>query len=62
VRGLTYDYVLAYLSWNLSLADIRKLILNSIEYSSTDDEHKEEVRDFAVRKWIRFLEYVRGRL
>jgi adenosine deaminase CECR1 len=62
VRGLTYDYVLAFLAWDLTLMDLRKLVINSIEYASIDEEHKEEVRDFTVRKWVRFLEYVRGRL
>ena len=61
VRGVNTDYVYAYLAWDLNLADLKALVQNSIQYSSTDEEHKEALKKWTQRKWIRFLEYVRGR-
>jgi len=31
--GITMDYVYAFLAWELNLADLKKLCLNSLEYS-----------------------------
>jgi len=39
-EGVTLDYVYAFLAWSLDIADLKKLILNSIEYASVTDEEK----------------------
>jgi len=59
--GTTLDYLYAYLMWDLSLADMKQICLNSITYSSICDEDKEEIKKFFDYKWRTFLAYVRGR-
>jgi hypothetical protein len=54
------DYVQAYLSWDLDLKDVKQLLLNSLEYANTDDEHREEMKVFFEVKWTRFLQQVRA--
>jgi len=39
-EGVTLDYVYAYLAWDLDIADLKKLCLNSIKYSSVSEEDK----------------------
>ena len=59
-KGVTMDYVQAYLSWDLDLKDVKQLLLNSLEYANTDDEHREEMKVFFEVKWTRFLQQVRA--
>jgi len=40
-ESLTDDYFIAYLAWNLDLRSIKKLIINSINYSGMSQESKE---------------------
>ena len=61
MKHVAFDYLVAYIAWDLSLADLRKLVWNSIDYSTMDDEQKKEVKEFTKGKWVRFLEFVRGR-
>ena len=60
-EGVTLDYVYAYLSWDLDIADLKKLCLNSIQYATLDDLEKEELTKLFAYKWDRFLDYVLGR-
>lgn len=59
--GVTYDYVAAYIAWDLNLSDLKQLLFNALEFAQVDEQHKELVREFCTYKWIRFLAYVRGR-
>jgi hypothetical protein len=38
--GVTLDYVYAFLSWDLDITDLKKLCLNSITYSSINENEK----------------------
>ena len=40
-EGVTLDYVYAFLAWELDLADLKKLCLNSLDYALINDEEKE---------------------
>ena len=59
--GVTLDYMVAYLAWDLSLRDIKQLLINSIDYASVSEEYKVELRKFFEYKWRIFLAYVRGK-
>lgn len=61
VKHLTYDYLIAYVAWDLTLSDIRRMVWNSIDYSTCSEEDKQIIKEWTRYKWIRFLEYVRGR-
>lgn len=39
-EGTTLDYVYAYLAWDLDLADLKQLCLNSLIYSSVSEVEK----------------------
>jgi adenosine deaminase CECR1 len=52
---LTFDFYLIYLAWGLDLSDLKKLSLNSIQYSSLTIEDKA----VAYQKWaIEWLSYI----
>lgn len=59
--GVTLDYVLAYMTWDLNLLDLKQLCLNSIEFASVGEEDKVVLRSFFNHKWSTFLAYVRGK-
>lgn len=42
--GVTYDYLVAYLEWGLSLADMKQLCINSLEHSSVSEKDKVVLR------------------
>jgi adenosine deaminase CECR1 len=57
-EGVTMDYLAAYLAWDLSLRDLKKLSLNGITYSSVEDEEhkrvlKEEVFPRHWDAWVK---------
>jgi len=39
-NGLEYDFYMAYMAWNLTMADLKQLTQNSITYSSLPDTLK----------------------
>ena len=41
--GVTMDYVMAFMAWELDIADLKKLALNGITYSSIPEERKTEL-------------------
>ena len=59
--GVTLDYLVAYLSWDLTLADLRQLCLTSIEFASVSDEDKAAITEFFNYKWQIFIAYVCGK-
>lgn len=60
-EGVTLDYVYAYVAWDLTLSELKKLCRNTITYSSIKQEDKAVHMEFFEKRWIRFLNYVRGR-
>lgn len=60
-EGVTLDYVYAFLAWDLSLGELKKLCLNTVKYSSIPEEKKAEHYEAFHQRWKRFLNFVRGR-
>lgn len=54
-KGVTLDYLMAYIAWDLDLTDLKQLVFNSLEFASIDEDHRKEVQAFAINKWIKFL-------
>jgi len=46
-NGVTCDWVVAVLAWDLTLADVKRLILNSIEDAAMTDGEKLDL----LRRW-----------
>lgn len=60
-EGVTLDYLYVYLSWDLDIADLKKLALNSITYASITAQEKEKLKLFFDYKWDRFLDTIIGK-
>ena len=60
-EGVTLDYVYAFLAWELNLADLKKLCVNSLEHAMIGEEDKEKLRVFFDYKWKKFLEFVKSK-
>lgn len=60
-QGVTLDYVYAYVAWDLSLGELKKLCLNTITYSSIKAEEKPMMNELFEQRWRRFINFVRGR-
>lgn len=56
--GVTLDYLYAFLSWDLDLADLEQLALNSLTYASIPEDEKQKILQFFDYKWQRFLDHV----
>lgn len=53
---LTDDFFAAYVCWNLGLAEVKKLCINSIKYSGLSKEDKAYVMSVWEDKWAKFIE------
>lgn len=54
--GLSYDFFVAAVFWNLSLGDIKQLCLNSIQYSALSDAEKTVLLNQWIAKWDQFID------
>lgn len=54
--GLSYDFWEAIMAWNLDLADIKQLCLNSILYSSLDESEKQQALHIWKEDWQQFVQ------
>ena len=43
-EGVVLDYVYAFLAWELDLADLKKLCLNSLEFASISAEERAKIK------------------
>ncbi|MEQ9438120.1 MAG: hypothetical protein RIG62_03700 [Cyclobacteriaceae bacterium] len=55
-NGVTYDYWSIFLAWELDLQALKKLALNSINYSLLSDAEKETARQVWQRRWDTFID------
>jgi adenosine deaminase CECR1 len=60
-EGVTLDYVYTYLAWDLDIADLKQLALNSIKYSSVSEASKAELYKFFETKWVHFIDFIIGK-
>lgn len=54
--GLSYDFWTAYMSWNLGLAQLKQLALNSLIYSGLSETEKETAILHFEREWENFIQ------
>lgn len=60
-EGVTLDYLYCFLAWDLDIADLKKLCLNSIQWACISEDEKTALRKFFEHKWGRFLDHVMGK-
>lgn len=53
--GLSYDFWMAYINWDLTISDIKKMIFNSIEFSSLNSVEKQKAKSHLQKKWELFV-------
>lgn len=58
--GLSYDFFSAYMAWKLDLRQLKKLALNSIEYSGMNTEEKIVAYKYFHQKWDEFIKDVKS--
>jgi len=59
--GVVLDYVYAFLAWELDLADLKKLCLNSLEFASISTAEKAALKPLFNEKWLRFIDFVKSK-
>ena len=53
--GLSYDFWMAYLNWDLTVKDLKKLVFNSIDYSTLNKTEKAKARKHLEKVWTDFV-------
>jgi len=58
-EGVTMDYVMSTIAWELDIRDLKKLSLNGITYSSCSEEKKKHLKEVVFpQKWKEFITYL----
>ncbi len=55
-QGLSYDFWVVFTAWELDLKAIKKLVFNSITYSSLNDDAKKTALQNLTKDWGDFIE------
>jgi adenosine deaminase CECR1 len=55
-NGLSYDFWIAFMAWDLNVGKLKKLIINSIVYSSLNEEEKKTALIHLSMEWNNFVE------
>ncbi|OYU56572.1 MAG: adenosine kinase [Chitinophagaceae bacterium BSSC1] len=53
--GLSYDFWVAFMAWDLELTGLKKLVLNSINYSSLKNEERKVALIHLQNDWNKFV-------
>lgn len=53
--GLTYDFWIATMAWELNLLELKNLVFNSIEYSALHESQKKISLSLLEKKWAFFI-------
>ncbi len=56
-EGVTYDYWTIFLAWELDLKAMKKLVMNSITYSSLSEPEKQTAMQHWQQRWNEFIDY-----
>lgn len=54
-EGLSYDFWMAFMNWELTVKDLKKLIFNSIDYSSLNSSEKQKAKIHLEKQWNIFV-------
>jgi adenosine deaminase CECR1 len=56
--GVTPDYWTAFLAWGLDLRALKKLVYNSIEYSTLDKKEKQLANEHLDKEWTKWITWL----
>jgi adenosine deaminase CECR1 len=54
-QGLSYDFFMAFVAWELDLKAVKKLVFNSVKYSTLDDDRKKKALTTLEIDWNNFV-------
>ena len=54
-EGLSYDFWMAFMNWDLTFRDLKKLVFNSIDYSSLNSSEKQKAKIHLEKQWNVFV-------
>ena len=54
-KGLSYDFYVAVLAWDLNLADIKQFCINSVNHSGGTGEERQKLKALWQNKWDNFI-------
>ncbi len=54
-KGLSYDFFMAYIAWELNLKEIKKLVFNSIEHANLTNNRKKSAMQNLTEAWDEFV-------
>ncbi|ROI06687.1 MULTISPECIES: adenosine kinase [unclassified Chryseobacterium] len=55
-EGLSYDFWMAFVYWELDVKALKKLVFNSINYSSLNENEKKKAVDYLNKEWNDFVQ------
>lgn len=61
-EGLGYDFWVAFVAWELDVKALKKLVFNSISYSSLNESEKKKALLYLDRQWNDFVQKMNGKL
>lgn len=56
--GVSLDYWSIFLAWEMDLKMMKKIVMNSLDYSLLEGEQKEKAKQVWQDKWALFIQYV----
>lgn len=54
-EGMSYDFWIAYVNWELDVKALKKLVFNSINYSSLNKSEKKQAAEYLDTQWNDFV-------
>ena len=54
-EGLSYDFWIAFMNWDLTVKNLKKLVFNSIDYSSLNSSEKQKAKIHLEKQWNVFV-------
>ena len=61
-EGLSYDFWMIVVYWELDLKALKKLVFNSLNYSSLNENEKQPALDYLEKEWLLFIEQANQKL
>ncbi len=61
-EGLSYDFWMAFVYWDLDVKALKKLVFNSVNYSSLNETEKKQAVEYLNKQWDGFIQKVNQEL
>merc|ERR1712000_542515 len=53
--GVHYDYYAVYTGWDMNLKNLKKVIMNSLEFSNLQESEREQARKIWEKRWTSWV-------